>query len=85
MDVFAPSRDELAELVGFDAPHRALDRLRQAGAPAVVAKLGARGALLADGLVPAPPVRQVDPTGAGDTFCGALAGGWRSVRRCARR
>ena len=38
-------------------------------------KLGARGALLADGIVAAPRVRQVDPTGAGDTFCGALAGG----------
>jgi ribokinase len=75
VDVFAPSQAELAALTGYDDPSRALEDLRAAGVPAVVAKLGARGALLADGLVAAPRVRQVDPTGAGDTFCGVLAGG----------
>jgi sugar/nucleoside kinase (ribokinase family) len=75
VDVFAPSQDELAALTGFDAPERSLAELHAAGVPAAVVKLGARGALLADGLVAAPRVEQVDPTGAGDTFCGALAGG----------
>ncbi|MCU1579665.1 MAG: ribokinase [Rhodoglobus sp.] len=46
--------------------------------PVVVVTRGARGALLqvrgsADVLVAAPSVRAVDATGAGDTFCGALA------------
>jgi ribokinase len=48
-------------------------------AAAVVVTLGARGALVlpADGgrplLQPAPAVEPVDTTGAGDSFCGALA------------
>jgi sugar/nucleoside kinase (ribokinase family) len=75
VDVFAPSEGELAALTGFEDPAASLAELHAAGVPAVVVKLGARGALLADGIVAAPRVRQVDPTGAGDTFCGALAGG----------
>jgi ribokinase len=42
-----------------------------------VVTLGERGALLADEggceLIPAPPVRAVDTTGAGDAFNGVLA------------
>ncbi|GAA1988240.1 ribokinase [Kitasatospora viridis] len=45
--------------------------------PRVVVTLGAEGVLVRDGsfveLVPAPKVAAVDTTGAGDTFCGALA------------
>jgi ribokinase len=43
----------------------------------VVVTLGADGALVVEGArverVPAPRVEAVDTTGAGDTFCGALA------------
>lgn len=74
VDVFAPSEVELAALTGIDDPAASLAEVHAAGVAAVVAKLGARGALLADGIVAAPRVRQVDPTGAGDTFCGAMAG-----------
>ncbi|MFI6157943.1 PfkB family carbohydrate kinase [Kitasatospora sp. NPDC051170] len=45
----------------------------------VVITLGGEGALVATGgaplLLPAPAVRVVDTTGAGDVFCGALAAG----------
>ena len=48
-----------------------------AGPRAVVVTLGADGALVVEGdraeHVPAQPVDVVDTTGAGDTFCGALA------------
>ena len=48
-----------------------------AGPRAVVVTLGADGALVVEGdraeHVPAQPVAVVDTTGAGDTFCGALA------------
>ncbi|HYN92578.1 MAG TPA: carbohydrate kinase [Pilimelia sp.] len=55
----------------------AAERLRQVGAGTVVVTLGARGALVlaADGeeTLPAPIVRAVDATGAGDSVMGALA------------
>lgn len=51
--------------------------LLEEGIPAVVITLGASGAIFSDGgpalRVPAPPVRAVDTTGAGDAFVGALS------------
>jgi glucosamine--fructose-6-phosphate aminotransferase (isomerizing) len=80
VDVFAPSREELAVLLGDDDPERALAELRGWGVRAAVVKLGAQGALCWDGgatavLVPAPAGPAVDTTGAGDAFCGGLAAG----------
>lgn len=55
----------------------AAEKLRAKGARAVVATLGARGAVVvtADGAtaIPALPAKVVDTTGAGDCFVGALA------------
>jgi sugar/nucleoside kinase (ribokinase family)/fructoselysine-6-P-deglycase FrlB-like protein len=78
VDVFVPSREELTELAGYDDPEKAAAGLREQGVPAVVVKLGAAGALVDSGDVPASrvpawPADACDPTGAGDTFCGALA------------
>lgn len=79
VDVFVPSREELAVLAGHDDPERAARDLVAAGVPAVVVKLGADGALLAtDGgvrRIPAVQVTALDTTGAGDAFCGGLAAG----------
>ncbi|MFG1705325.1 PfkB family carbohydrate kinase [Nonomuraea sp. M3C6] len=77
-DVFLPSREELTALAGYDDPPRAAAELRRRGVRAVVVKLGAEGALIdAEGLpgvrVAAYPVDVADTTGAGDTFCGAVA------------
>jgi sugar/nucleoside kinase (ribokinase family)/fructoselysine-6-P-deglycase FrlB-like protein len=79
-DVFLPSREELATLVGYDDPERAVVELTGAGLKCIVVKLGADGALVArpgHQLVPVPAshVVVVDPTGAGDSFCGGLAAG----------
>jgi ribokinase len=49
------------------------DRLRELGADGVVVTLGARGAMVDGRVLPAPRVRAMDTTGAGDAFCGALA------------
>jgi sugar/nucleoside kinase (ribokinase family)/fructoselysine-6-P-deglycase FrlB-like protein len=78
VDVFVPSREELAALAGYDDPGKAAAMLRERGVPAVVVKLGAEGALVdAEGMpavrTPAWPAEVADATGAGDTFCGALA------------
>ncbi|GAA4600256.1 fructokinase [Actinoplanes octamycinicus] len=57
-------------------PAAAADRIRSLGAAAVVVTCGARGAHVAaaDGAVslPAPSVRAIDATGAGDSVMGAL-------------
>ncbi|WIM98268.1 carbohydrate kinase [Actinoplanes oblitus] len=57
-------------------PAAAADRIRSLGAGAVVVTCGARGAHVAaaDGAValPAPSVRAIDATGAGDSVMGAL-------------
>ncbi len=81
VNVFLPSREELADLVGYDDPRRALDELsKKATLPTVVVKMGKEGILVwhkTDGVhsVPAVPAAIVDETGAGDSFCGGLAAG----------
>lgn len=82
VDLLVVNRSELAFLAGADEPEtveRAARLAAQLSGPrAVVVTLGADGAVLVrDGdviEVPAVRVEQVvDPTGAGDTFAGALA------------
>lgn len=93
VDVFVPSREELADVLGFDDPERAVHQLRgMLGDVAVVIKLGADGCLVGDGgrieHVLAVDARVVDVTGAGDAFCGGLAAGLASgldVSDAARR
>jgi ribokinase len=80
VDVFLPSREELAELVGYDDPSRAAGELTAAGVTCVVVKMGGDGALVARPAMPlvhapASKVTVMDPTGAGDSFCGAFAAG----------
>lgn len=81
-DVVIPSWDEIRRLFPEGCtPHDAVLRLRELGAPNAVVKLGGEGCLVCnkDGKltrVPAYAVpRVVDPTGAGDSFCGGFAVG----------
>jgi sugar/nucleoside kinase (ribokinase family)/fructoselysine-6-P-deglycase FrlB-like protein len=81
VDVFLPSREELAGLLGYDDPERGMEELRGWAVPSVVVKLGAEGALCWRRQDPRPtlvgvsPGRVEDVTGAGDAFCGGLAAG----------
>jgi uncharacterized protein (TIGR00730 family) len=76
---FLPSRSELADLVGYDDPLRALAALVSLPTPVIVIKMGAEGALVwdkAQGALHEVGVAQgpvVDVTGAGDAFCGGFA------------
>ncbi|MFV2088848.1 ribokinase [Micromonospora sp. LOL_021] len=88
VDVLVPNRGELAALAGAGAgPAAAGPSEDVAGLAAMARSLGTRGPVVVtlgvDGalvvtadrehLVPAEPVDAVDATGAGDTFCAALA------------
>jgi sugar/nucleoside kinase (ribokinase family)/fructoselysine-6-P-deglycase FrlB-like protein len=81
VDAFLPSRAELADLVGYDDPRRALTTLVSLPTPVIVIKMGAEGVLVWDkargtlhevGIASGPVV---DVTGAGDAFCGGFAAG----------
>src|SRR5690606_35407904 len=70
------SAADAAVLYGEAAPREVAQRLRAAGARTVVITLGAEGARVATGndvaTLPAPTVRAVDTTGAGDAVMAAL-------------
>lgn len=74
VDILIPNETELALLGTGDTPE---DRARSLGVGAVVVTLGEAGALIVTAddavAVPSPTVTPVDTTGAGDSFCGAVA------------
>jgi ribokinase len=79
VDVLVVNEHEAREIAGTLDLDRAVDALLTR-VPGVVVTLGAAGARVAERsgprrLLPAPAVRAVDTTGAGDTFCGVFASG----------
>jgi ribokinase len=84
VDIVVVNQGEAFEITGGPDPERAARDLVRRGAKAVIVTLGAEGCLLLeDGsvdLIPAVKVTVVDTSGAGDVFCGCLAGclmrGW---------
>jgi 2-dehydro-3-deoxygluconokinase len=76
VDIFLPSLDEVAMLVGTRTPEEALQWAHGLGAPTVLLKLGAQGCWVSqrNGVTKLPPypVSSLDATGAGDCFAGAL-------------
>lgn len=91
-DLVFPNLDEGRVLTGRAEPDAIVEALLERF-PVVALTLGADGALLAsrDGercRVPAPAVRVVDTTGAGDAFCAAFLAAWSAgepLEACARR
>jgi ribokinase len=79
VDVAVVNEGEARQLGGYHEAAEAATRLLPAGAGAVVVTLGPSGAfiLLPDRqavFVEAPEVAAIDTAGAGDVFCGVLAG-----------
>ena len=79
VDALCVNFEEALQLAGEANGARAIRRLRELGARAVVVKRGEHGATLAtvgfQFSVPAfPTERVVDPTGAGDSFAGGMLG-----------
>ena len=81
LDAILPSEKELRVMAPGRSNADGLAWLRNAGASVAVVKLAAAGAMLVDATHPAPvsipvlPVDAVDPTGAGDAFCGGFLAG----------
>lgn len=94
VDAFMPSREEVADLTGYDDPRRALAELGDLPTPVIVIKMGPDGCLVGGRAlkqavaVGTSPGLVVDTTGAGDAFCGgmaaALASGLDPVRSACR-
>jgi ribokinase len=77
VDIVTPNEEEFRTMAGTDDIEAGARRILSLGPKAVVVTLGARGAKVVTArdsyAVPAPEVRVVDTTGAGDAFNGALA------------
>jgi ribokinase len=91
---FLPSTQEIKPILDRMSPDLAVEALFSAGFPEVVLKRGSEPAIVAFTqdctAVPIAPVSVIDPTGAGDSFCGAYAANrllgcdpYESVRRAA--
>ena len=82
LDFYLPSQKEAALLYGSDDPEAAARHFGSLGCPVVVIKLGEEGALVYDAQksklqhVPIYKTKALDPTGAGDSFCGGFLAGY---------
>ncbi len=80
-DVISPTLEEGRQLTGRESPGEVLRALRDMGPSVIALTMDSRGAILYIGgrvlLADPAPVREVDPTGAGDTFAAALCTGLR--------
>ncbi len=80
--IFSPNEQEAESLVGPGQPLELIPRLVEAGAEVVALRQGANGATVhrADSgetwHIPAVETTVVDPTGAGNAFCGGFLAGW---------
>ena len=84
IDLITPNESEAAQLIGLPPGDLTLDdaesiarKIQAMGTQSVIIKMGAQGCLLADGpmisRIPAPQVKAIDTTAAGDIFNATLA------------
>ena len=75
-DIALPSYDDIVAITGLTEPEAIVDHCLTQGAGVVALKLGAQGAIVADGRqrhrIAPHPCHALDATGAGDTFGGAF-------------
>jgi len=80
--IFSPNDEEAASLVGPAEPLELIRRLVAAGAEMVALRQGERGAIVHRAgtgetwHIPAFETQVIDPTGAGNAFCGGFLAGW---------
>lgn len=83
LDVLLPSEVDLT-VPGLDEPFTRMTAFLSLGVPTVVMKFGPRGSVVlteqGSWHVPVAAVRAVDPTGAGDAYCGGFTVGYADTR-----
>ncbi len=80
VDLFSLNLQEARAVFGDLSPGRVCDAVLEAGAAAVVLRMGGEGALVATPdcrvrVIP-PPSPVIDVTGGGNAFCGGFLAGW---------
>jgi ribokinase len=86
IDVLLPSESDVEAYYGRPFDSGMVRDLSDRGCPRIVVKQGARGCLVFDGPskttthLPAIPTNVVDPTGAGDAFCGGFLASFLETR-----
>ena len=80
--IFSPNQREARALVGPGEPLNLIERLAQGGAEVVALRQGPLGAVVhrtdtgETWQIPAVETTVIDPTGAGNAFCGGFLAGW---------
>lgn len=79
LDALLPSEADLT-IPGLEEPFERIGALRSLGVPTVAMKFGPRGSVVTTEAgswhIPIAPVNAVDPTGAGDAYCGGFLVGY---------
>ncbi|MDR3577384.1 MAG: PfkB family carbohydrate kinase [Anaerolineaceae bacterium] len=81
-DIFSLNQLEAYSLLGSKTDQELIQNLMDYGGKLISLRLGAEGSLVANGtanqifFIPAYPVTVIDPTGAGNAFCGGFSVGW---------
>ncbi len=80
-DIFSPNIAEAQSLVGGGTPDELVRRLADAGTSIVALRMGPEGSLVYSPnvpqiFVPAVPTDVIDPTGAGNAYCGGFLAGY---------
>ncbi len=83
LDALLPSEADLT-IPGLGEPFQRISALRSLAVPTVAMKFGPRGSVVTTDLgswhVPVAAVEAVDPTGAGDAYCGGFLVGYTETR-----
>lgn len=80
--LFLPSLDDVELIWGHLPLPTLLERIARAGPGVIAVKMGANGSVVHDARcqetvhIPAVPVEAIDPTGAGDAYCGGFVVGY---------
>jgi sugar/nucleoside kinase (ribokinase family) len=80
--IFSPNLHEARTMTGLREPDDLLRKLADAGAEVIILRLAEEGSIVYHGEtgerwhIPAVETAVVDPTGAGNAYCGAFLAGW---------